>query len=62
MHLLAEVSGEQVVAVKPIIGYLHRGIEKIAEERTTPRFRCCAIAWITGRVLDEMAYCGRSKS
>jgi NADH-quinone oxidoreductase subunit D len=29
-----EVEGEKVVSVKPRLGYMHRGIEKLAEERT----------------------------
>ena len=29
-----EVDGERVVSVKPRLGYIHRGIEKLAEERT----------------------------
>ena len=31
---LIELDGERVVGLEPIIGYLHRGIEKLAEERT----------------------------
>lgn len=37
LHIMVEVEGEQVVACKPIVGYLHRGIEKIAERRTYPQ-------------------------
>jgi NADH-quinone oxidoreductase subunit D len=33
-HIMVELSGETVVAAKPILGYLHRGIEKLAEYRT----------------------------
>ena len=29
-----ELDGERVVGLEPVIGYLHRGIEKLAEERT----------------------------
>ena len=29
-----EVDGERVVSVRPRLGYIHRGIEKLAEERT----------------------------
>lgn len=31
------VDGEVVVSAEPVIGYLHRGIEKIAESRTYPQ-------------------------
>jgi NADH-quinone oxidoreductase subunit D len=34
LHIMAEMSGETVVTAKPVIGYLHRGIEKLAEQRT----------------------------
>ncbi|MCK5576764.1 MAG: NADH-quinone oxidoreductase subunit D [Dehalococcoidales bacterium] len=32
-RLLATLDGEVVIDIEPIIGYLHRGIEKLAEER-----------------------------
>jgi NADH-quinone oxidoreductase subunit D len=31
---MVEMAGETVVTAKPVIGYLHRGIEKLAETRT----------------------------
>jgi NADH-quinone oxidoreductase subunit D len=34
MHMQLELAGETVLAARPIIGYLHRGIEKLAEHRT----------------------------
>jgi NADH-quinone oxidoreductase subunit D len=34
LHIMVELSGETVVSAKPVIGYLHRGIEKLAEGRT----------------------------
>jgi NADH-quinone oxidoreductase subunit D len=34
LHMMVEMSGEKVVTAKPVIGYLHRGIEKLAEQRT----------------------------
>jgi NADH-quinone oxidoreductase subunit D len=34
LHIMAELAGETVVTAKPVIGYLHRGIEKLAEART----------------------------
>lgn len=33
LRLLLEVDGEEVLDCKPIIGYLHRGMEKMAESR-----------------------------
>ena len=34
IHFTFEVDGERVVSVKPRLGYMHRGIEKLAETRT----------------------------
>jgi NADH-quinone oxidoreductase subunit D len=34
LHIMTEVAGETIVTAKPVIGYLHRGIEKLAEQRT----------------------------
>ena len=33
-RMIATLDGETVVDLKPMVGYLHRGIEKISEERT----------------------------
>src|SRR5690554_1029513 len=33
-HVVAHIDGERVTKVRPIIGYLHRGIEKMCENRT----------------------------
>jgi NADH-quinone oxidoreductase subunit D len=33
-RIIAHLDGETVVRAKPVIGYLHRGIEKMAENRT----------------------------
>ena len=35
LRLVVTLDGEDVVDCEPIIGYLHRGMEKIAENRTT---------------------------
>ncbi len=37
-RLVTTLSGETVVKIEPVIGYLHRGVEKIAENRTYPQF------------------------
>lgn len=34
LRMLTELDGETIVKVEPIIGYLHRGMEKMAEART----------------------------
>ena len=37
LRLVAKLDGEQVVAAEPIMGYMHRGYEKLAEVRTYPQ-------------------------
>jgi len=34
LHLKMELDGETVVKIDPVIGYLHRGSEKLAENMT----------------------------
>ena len=34
LHLTCELDGENVVSLTPDVGYLHRGLEKLAESRT----------------------------
>jgi len=34
LRLVLHLDGEQVISVEPMLGYLHRGFEKIAENRT----------------------------
>jgi len=34
LHLILRLDGETIVSATPDIGYLHRGLEKIAENRT----------------------------
>ncbi|MDY6848956.1 MAG: NADH-quinone oxidoreductase subunit D, partial [Thermodesulfobacteriota bacterium] len=34
LRLVLELDGEQIVKAVPHIGYLHRGVEKLAESRT----------------------------
>ncbi len=36
-RLILTMDGEKIVAIHPVIGYLHRAIEKIAENRTYPQ-------------------------
>jgi NADH-quinone oxidoreductase subunit D len=38
LRMVLTLDGETVVDAKPVIGYLHRGIEKLAENRTYPQF------------------------
>ncbi len=38
LRVLLELDGETVVQATPVMGYLHRGLEKLAEARTYPQF------------------------
>ena len=38
LRVVLELDGETVVACRPDVGYLHRGMEKIAENRTYLQF------------------------
>ena len=37
LRLIVKLDGEQVVAVDPVMGYMHRGYEKLTEVRTFPQ-------------------------
>ncbi len=37
LRLIAKLDGEQVVSCEPVMGYMHRGYEKLAEVRTYPQ-------------------------
>ncbi len=37
LRIVAKLDGEQVIAADPIMGYMHRGYEKLAEVRTYPQ-------------------------
>ncbi len=37
LHIVAKLDGEQVVSADPIMGYMHRGYEKLTEVRTYPQ-------------------------
>ena len=49
LRLVVTLDGEDVVDCEPVIGYLHRGMEKIAENRTNVMFVPTSAAWITRR-------------
>jgi NADH-quinone oxidoreductase subunit D len=58
LHMMVEMSGEKVVNAKPIIGYLHRGIEKLAEQRTWQQdmVLCDRLDYVA-QFSNEWAYC-----
>ena len=37
LRVMLKLDGERIVEAKPIIGYLHRGTEKLFETRTFPQ-------------------------
>ena len=58
LRLMIELDGETVIRVKPVVGYLHTGMEKTGEELTyvqgaTNNTRMDYLAPIS----NEMAYC-----
>lgn len=50
LRLVAKVDGERVSGVDPVIGYMHRGYEKLAEVRTYPQITTLVnrIDWVSG--------------
>jgi NADH-quinone oxidoreductase subunit D len=50
LRLVARVDGEIIQEVEPIIGYMHRGYEKLAEVRTYPQITALVnrIDWVSG--------------
>ncbi|MDP8959613.1 MAG: NADH-quinone oxidoreductase subunit D 1 [Actinomycetota bacterium] len=50
LRLLARVEGERVHDVQPVIGYMHRGYEKLVEVRTYPQITTLVnrIDWVAG--------------
>ena len=50
LRLVARVDGERCYDVKPVIGYMHRGYEKLSEVRTYPQITALInrIDWVSG--------------
>jgi NADH:ubiquinone oxidoreductase subunit D len=47
LRLIVTLDGEDVIDCEPILGYLHRGMEKIAERGG--RYKDCRRGWEGGR-------------
>nr|YP_009258448.1 49 kDa subunit of NADH-plastoquinone oxidoreductase [Netrium digitus]ANI25484.1 49 kDa subunit of NADH-plastoquinone oxidoreductase [Netrium digitus] len=45
LRLIVTLDGENVVDCEPVLGYLHRGMEKIAENRTTIQYLPYVTRW-----------------
>jgi len=50
LRLVAKVDGEKISSVEPMLGYMHRGYEKLAEVRTYPQITTLVnrIDWVSG--------------
>jgi NADH-quinone oxidoreductase subunit D len=50
LRLVARISGERVESVQPVMGYMHRGYEKLAEVRTYAQITALVnrIDWVSG--------------
>jgi len=50
LRLVANIDGERVIDVDPVIGYMHRGYEKISEVRTYAQITALVnrIDWVSG--------------
>jgi NADH-quinone oxidoreductase subunit D len=50
LRLVAKIDGERAYDVQPVIGYMHRGYEKLAEVRTYPQVTALVnrIDWVSG--------------
>ena len=50
LRLVARVDGERAFNVQPVIGYMHRGYEKLSEVRTYPQITTIVnrIDWVSG--------------
>ncbi|MCB2224271.1 MAG: NADH-quinone oxidoreductase subunit D [Actinobacteria bacterium] len=57
LRLVAKVDGEKVEEIEPVIGYMHRGYEKLAEVRTYPQITALVnrIDWVSG-FCNEIAF------
>ncbi len=58
MHLLVTLDGEVVLKVEPVIGYSHRGHEKMAENRTYEQFlpNPARMDYLSGMIFNH-GYC-----
>lgn len=50
LRLVAKVDGERIDSLEPVLGYMHRGYEKLTEVRTYPQITALVnrIDWVSG--------------
>jgi len=57
-RFIAKIDGEKIISVEPVVGYLHRGLEKMAENRAYIQFKPLVDRLdYTGALLNELCYC-----
>jgi len=57
-RFIAKIDGERIISIDPVIGYLHRGIEKMAESRNYNQFKPLVDRLdYTGALNNELCYC-----
>lgn len=57
-RFIAKVDGERIAGIEPVVGYLHRGVEKMAESRTYIQFKPLVDRLdYTGALINELCYC-----
>jgi len=59
LRLVAKVDGERITSIDPVIGYMHRGYEKLAEVRTYSQITALVnrIDWVSG-FANEIPFVG----
>ena len=57
LRIIVQLDGEQVVAAQPVLGYMHRGHQKLAEVRTYPQITALVnrIDWL-GSFANEVPF------
>ena len=57
LRIVARLDGEQVISAEPVIGYMHRGYEKLTEVRTYPQITTLVnrIDWL-GSFANEVPF------
>lgn len=53
LRLIVTLDGEDVIDCEPILGYLHRGMEKIAENRTIIQYLPYVTRWDYREIVER---------
>jgi NADH-quinone oxidoreductase subunit D len=62
LRIIAKLDGEQVIECEPVMGYMHRGYEKLTEVRTYPQITTLVnrIDWL-GSFANEVPFIGAAE-